>query len=404
MPNVRAPLPALLPLLFVASLAIGCRQQLAGLQNPATARDDAGVGTAPPVGPIDNLPGDGAGSDIPTDAGGGSVIDVMTAEAPCALGATRCAVGAAIVEGCDENGGWQVRETCTSVCVNGACVGMCRPGDRRCGANQIPEACTPQGEWTPESPCPVLCAGQGQCTQCTPQARRCSANSAMVEECKNDGSGYVDSQACADGCQAGKCNLCPPGAKTCSGTSLRSCRSNGSGWDEQTCKPPVGGGGEAICTGDRCDVTCAPNRIKRGDRCACPGNTVACGGLCVPATETIEVPAFSKACAMPSNDTCDPHNVPIVIADCARQVEVTLQASDGHCAPIFLQMLANGTAKGPRSAAIPPGQFSLPLNLGALGPGPITLGFQATVARAGCGVGGTLTGWGGSARISLTVR
>jgi hypothetical protein len=234
--------------------------------------------------------------------------------------------------------------------------------------------------------------------------RRCSVDGAIVEECSKDGSVYTQSEACASGCQAGKCNLCVPGSKVCSGTSLRSCRANGTGFDDEACNPPAGGGGEAVCVENRCDVNCAPGRIKTGDRCACPANMSACAGACAASNETISVPAFHKPCAVPHGETCDPYTFPIMIAGCAKEVEVTIQASAGHCAPIYVQMLANGVPKGPRSEPIAPGEFSAPVKLGPLGPGPVTLGFQATVARAGCGLAGILTGWGASARLSLTIK
>ena len=398
-----------------AALVTGCRSQRAGLNLPTERADAAASDGAGAPTPIEGSPTPDAaapGDVAPPPASDASAaldtapppIDATSEPPSCTVGATRCAVGAAVVEGCHEGGAWQVKEACASVCVNGACAGKCRPGDRHCGANQTPATCTAMGDWQPEAPCPALCTGAGQCTVCTPDVRRCNAAGTGVEECKKDGSGYADSQACSEGCQGDKCNLCAPGSKMCSGTTLRTCRSNGAGWDEQPCKAPPGGGGEAACSADTCDVTCAPGRVKTGNRCACPGNMVDCAGACVPPTSTIEVPMFDKKCALPISESCDPYNFPIMIESCARQVEVTLQAAASHCAPIYLQMLANGTPKGARSAAIPPGQFSLPIGMGALGPGPITLGFQATVARAGCGVPGLLSGWAGSARITLTVR
>jgi hypothetical protein len=406
-PVPRQPLVLRLMLIitFSGTLASACRNNEVGLGIPTerATLDGGGDGLHADGGHAIDDPGlppstaDAAGSGDATRA-----EDAAGAPA-CTLGAVRCAVGAAIVEVCIEGGAWQVKETCASICSNGACVGKCRPGDRRCGANQTPELCTAQGDWMPQAPCAMVCAGAGQCAACAPDARRCNAAGTAVEQCGKDGAGYADIQACPDGCQAGKCNLCSPGARLCAGLDLRTCRSDGSGWDEQPCKPPPGGGGEAVCSVDHCDVTCAPGRIKTGNQCACPMATAACGGACVPATESIDVPEFNKMCALPVTDSCDPYNFPIMIQGCAKVVEVVFHAAATHCAPIYLQVLANGVPKGPRTDAIPPGQFSVPIKLGRLGPGPVTLGFQATIARTGCGVAGLLSGWSGSARISVAV-
>ena len=88
-------------------------------------------------------------------------------------------------------------------------------------------------------------------------------------------------------------------------------------------------------------------------------------------------------------ESCDPYNVPIMIEGCAKTVEVVFHAAASH---------------GARTDAIPPGQFSVPINFGRLGPGPVTLGFQAWVVRSGCGIGGVINNWGGSATVSVTVR
>jgi hypothetical protein len=394
--------------LIAASLSFACRAQDAGL-NPTPDRpgdagfSDLGVESHPNdpdhTGAVD-------ANGVIVDAAVPPAIDTGVPGDPpaCVPGALRCAIGAPVVEICVEGGAWKVHETCASICMSGACVGACRPGDRRCGANQTPDLCSAQGQWAPQTPCPMICAAAGTCVTCAPGARRCDAAGAAVEECTKDGAGYASVQACGDGCQAAKCNQCRPGATTCTGTTLRTCRDNGNGWSEQVCKAPPGGGGTAVCAVDGCDVTCEPGRVKMGQKCVCPGDTVECGGACVPASETIDVPMFDKACALPFGETCDPYEFPIMIQGCAKRVEVTLQAAATHCAPIFLQMLVNGTPKGPRSAAIPAGQSSVPLNLGALGPGPVTLGFVATIDRSGCGLAGLLTGWAGSAKITTTVR
>jgi hypothetical protein len=277
----------------------------------------------------------------------------------------------------------------------------CSVGQTRCGGGGNVYRCFESGNWGL-----VLCSSNacynGQCVACEPNAARCAASGA-VETCKADGSAFVAGPVCPEGCREGKCNVCMPNASTCSGTTQRTCGPDGLAWTEHTCTPPAGGG-TAGCNGNRCDFTCPPGRAKMGDRCVCPGNTVECGGACVPPVETIEVPAFEKKCALPISDTCDAYTYPLTIQGCAKQVEVTVRAEPEHCAPIFVQMQVNGTAKGPRSAAIPPGGTSAPINLGPLGPGPLTLGFVATVDRAGCGVGGLVSGWGGTAKLTLTTR
>jgi hypothetical protein len=275
----------------------------------------------------------------------------------------------------------------------------CKPGAARCAGPFI-ERCNAEGVFKTNEMCPAAC-WNGVCMACVPESRRCTASGGL-EECKKDGSGFVAGAACPDGCQAGKCNVCAPNATTCSGTTQRTCRADGTGWDESTCTPPVGG--TAGCNGNRCDITCPAGRTKMGDRCVCAGATVECGGACVPATETIEIADIEKKCALPISDICDPFTYQITVQGCAKHATVVVHASPDHCAPIHIQMSANGTPRGARSAAIPPNGFSETLDVGAIGPGPVTLGFAATVARSGCGVGGLVSGWGGSAKVTLTVR
>ncbi|HEY0711753.1 MAG TPA: hypothetical protein VGF45_03710, partial [Polyangia bacterium] len=105
----------------------------------------------------------------------------------CLLDQTRCAGNS--VETCDAAAKWSKKLDCPFVCQAGACAGSCRPGDKRCVANQTPETCSAAGEWMPEPRCQFVCSGKGVCGgSCIPGTKRCAgAGNLAPEICDENG-------------------------------------------------------------------------------------------------------------------------------------------------------------------------------------------------------------------------
>jgi hypothetical protein len=123
---------------------------------------------------------------------------------------------------CDQTGQWLTGAQCVaSACINGACGGGCSPDSLRCGTNNTPQKCSPTGVWQAQSPCQFVCSGAGVCS-----------------------------------------GTCAPGSKVCSGASLRTCRADGSGYDDLVC--PAQKNETATCSGNACMSSCASPALKCG--------------------------------------------------------------------------------------------------------------------------------------------
>jgi hypothetical protein len=197
------------------------------------------------------------------DCSGNCVDDTQTANCgssctPCAAPANAEATcGAAKTCGFKCRGGFHQcgdkcepnasPETCGSSCspcaapANGAatcaadkCGIRCDSGFRVCGTSCISN----------DQPCNGACAGGRKLCQgaCIPSNACCNnADCGTCQECNNgtcsnQGAGQDRKNECSgNGCNAGRCRTCTPNTKTCSGTTLRTCASDGSRWDEKSC-------------------------------------------------------------------------------------------------------------------------------------------------------------------------
>jgi hypothetical protein len=190
----------------------------------------------------------------PPSVGRGGATDASDINQPaCSAGENRCGSGS-VVEVCTVSGTWVARETCPSVCANGACSGTCRPGDVHCGANQTPETCSPDGEWIAAmAPCPYVCSGMGMCTGvCKPSTSRC--NGLAVEECDQNGQ-WTPKTTCPNLCSSGSCGgSCMPGKVGCGANQTpQTCSMMGT-WEPAAAACPNVCTGNGECTGD-----CKPN-------------------------------------------------------------------------------------------------------------------------------------------------
>lgn len=140
---------------------------------------------------------------------------------------------ASSIRTCSVDNEWGEAMSCEDqTCVDGACAGLCAPGQGICdGADLTP--CGVDGEWAEPQACPVLCqeglAGTAFCAACAVGEYRCTGD--LLQRCNADQSGFEDVNTCGEG-------LCDASAKTCTGL---------------TCNP-----GEATCEGNvlvRCNGT-----------------------------------------------------------------------------------------------------------------------------------------------------
>jgi hypothetical protein len=124
---------------------------------------------------------------------------------------------------CDQTGEWVNGVDCAnSACSNGACIGVCTPDNTQCGPNETPQKCSASGQWLSQSRCQYVCLDNGTCG-----------------------------------------SSCTPNSKVCSGTTLRTCRADGMGYDNYTCQPSQKNE-TAACNKGVCSSSCAPPALKCG--------------------------------------------------------------------------------------------------------------------------------------------
>ena len=228
----------------------------------------------------------------------------------CKPGTKRCSgANNLTTQTCDENGAWVNGMVCPNLCSSGSCGGVCMPGTKRCGANNVQETCSPMGTWEPGMTCPFICSGTDCVGECKPGAKRCSAlvpqecdlsarwqsmpacpeplhptapAPATVPPARNAAAATPPkpaappaatcaSETCPFVCQgSGVCGgQCVPGRRQCVGTTPQVCSTDGM-WMNTTgneCLKAVGatcGGGSECMSGDCVDGVCCEN--------ACGGN------------------------------------------------------------------------------------------------------------------------------------
>ncbi|HXI57533.1 MAG TPA: hypothetical protein VNO55_15810 [Polyangia bacterium] len=196
--------------------------------------------------------GNGSGSSGGTDGGG-------LPDGPpgaCTNGMLRCAPNGQAVESCDGSGSWLKKMDCPNACRAGSCVGSCVPGSKRCGANQVPDRCSDAGEWEAQTACPSVCSGAGICSgKCTPGQMDCQGSKGGTPLVCDGSGNWMAKQPCPSVCTAGACTgMCVPGAHDCSGLQSRLCDDSGNWQIQTTCRYACRGMGS--CT------TCDPGVTK----------------------------------------------------------------------------------------------------------------------------------------------
>jgi hypothetical protein len=218
---------------------VGCGLDAAGRAEPTASWGDDGSVDSPVMS------GDGGGGDAtvdPADARadvrdadvtGDGIGDVVSETTVCTPGATRCSGNG--VQTCDATGQWSGVTQCTGqTCVNGACVGVCAPGETQtvmCGnCGMETDACGPDGNWVQGT-----CGSQGTCT---PGAAQCGgAGGNQPQLCNtmcqwaNNGPACMNGAACMRGqcvCGTGTCTGCCASNNACQpGTTNNECGAAG---------------------------------------------------------------------------------------------------------------------------------------------------------------------------------
>jgi hypothetical protein len=192
--------------------------------------------------------------------------------AACKVGMTSCSTGASR---CVETGNAANGRSCGNnrVCNNGSCVACnegdsCSPGDA-CKRGTIScrtgsPVCAQAGNANDGTGCggTRVCIG-GACRDCNPNSAPFCRNGQLVS-CSANGSETTNNCG-GNGCSAGRCNECRPNARDCSGTSVRTCRSSGTGYDTTPC--PGKTNGRATCSGGTCSFECDSGFMKDGGSC-----------------------------------------------------------------------------------------------------------------------------------------
>jgi hypothetical protein len=133
-------------------------------------------------GPV--APADGGSPDVaaPNDAASDAAADVAAVK--CTPGQLRCTDDKVATQTCDESGNWDPGLACTNqTCVNGACAGVCAPGQTKCSGN-TQQACDGSGNWATSTTCPVACCS-GACVDTKTDVNNCGSCGATC------GAGYA---------------------------------------------------------------------------------------------------------------------------------------------------------------------------------------------------------------------
>jgi hypothetical protein len=189
----------------------------------------------------------------------------------CRPGSRICGADNLTLLVCDLNGAWVARPPCRTGCVEGACAGPCAAGDRKCGVNGLPAHCSSLGIWESEAACATRCLGAGLCQDCIAGAKSCADDKKTPRTCNSTGRWTLDPSPCAVACAgAGQCGVCEAGASQCAGNSPQEC-----GPDGQWRAP--GSACLHSCIDGRCSRVCAANENRCetnvAQRCSADGQT-----------------------------------------------------------------------------------------------------------------------------------
>jgi formylglycine-generating enzyme len=222
-------------------------------------------------------------------------VDATLADAGAPPDASPCVADSLACNGqqpqeCTAEGTWEnLGGACVDqACINGACVGVCSPGQSQCVNNDL-EICSFNG-LNGYIDCEGRTCIAGQCAgSCGPGETLCSDGG--VSTCTADASWTAPvpcgcGGSCLDGyclggagCPKGVCSgCCTPGTMQCSGTGLQTCDFTA------TWKPAVPCPSSSTCASGFCETTTAPSCLSGGPGLGdCGGGEESC---CV----SLEVP------------------------------------------------------------------------------------------------------------------
>jgi hypothetical protein len=195
---------------------------------------------------------------------------------------------------CSPTGTWTAGAPCSGqTCYNGACTGVCAPGQVGCSGN-APESCNAMGGFTVGSPCTNQTCVSGACQgSCAPGQTNCDATNNYTQTCNASG-GWADNTACTPQnktCMGGACvGSCAPGQGQCT-TVLQPQFCDAGAWQSGTqCAVSCGDGG--VCNPPMCAAAAdaAPSQCPSGDNCCTDPTTYAasCASSCTPPTSALD--------------------------------------------------------------------------------------------------------------------
>src|SRR5687768_746432 len=251
---------------------------------------------------------DDGGSGVRPDAGDGGSLPPPD----CEDEATIC--DTATMQRTCVRGRWSEPQACERACIDDACGGRCKPGERQCDDNQ-PQRCNDSGEWVADgSPCESIC-DEGACEgACAPEATQC-VSSTRLQTCDENGS-WGATSACPFACVGNTCGgQCVPGARQCvmetPQRAYLTCNTEGVWSAPSMCSYVCVDGGE-------CGGECVPGarRCMNNAPLACSPSgawvaEAACSGarpVCVGAGECRCRPG-SLRCSSSQPQVCDADNV-----------------------------------------------------------------------------------------------
>lgn len=206
----------------------------------------------------------------------------LPAATVCVPQAKRC--NGSSLEVCAATGSsWTVEEKCALGCVGGsapACLeAPCTAGQRACDGTFVMECLSDGSAWTLAQSCSTTCVDDGSTVDCAPEScqpftTRCKAGEpATLQTCNSRGTEWVDSaceglaatdstDAVPGACAAGRCALavCVPGSERCLGALVEECREDGTGWSarEQCAHACVQESDLAACA----EAICVPHAAR----------------------------------------------------------------------------------------------------------------------------------------------
>ena len=116
------------------------------------------------------------------------------AASPPECSAPRCVDGTTL-QSC-VSGAWGTFSTCSYVCLDNACSGVCTPGTTSCASDTQLQTCSSEGAWTVTT-CPNACVGMTCGGVCRPEA-----TTPCADACSD-----IGSETCGSNGQWGPCSV-----------------------------------------------------------------------------------------------------------------------------------------------------------------------------------------------------